>query len=51
VTHTLLGSYLVQAVVGDYDPAEHSDPSYLKDFTFAPGQDSEMEQKVMELHK
>ncbi|XP_015124223.1 uncharacterized protein LOC107046192 isoform X1 [Diachasma alloeum] len=62
VTHALLGSYLVQSEVGDYDPKEHGDtgvddndsnyiPTYLKDFKFAPNQTPELFRKVMELHK
>ncbi|CAG5108261.1 Similar to cora: Protein 4.1 homolog (Drosophila melanogaster), partial [Cotesia congregata] len=50
VTHALLGSYLVQSEVGDYDPQEHG-RDYLKDFKFAPNQTSELVEKVMDLHK
>lgn len=50
VTHALLGSYLVQSELGDYDPEEHAF-DYLSDFRFAPNQTSELEEKVMELHK
>ncbi|XP_061391417.1 protein 4.1 homolog isoform X2 [Musca vetustissima] len=51
VTHALLGSYLVQSEMGDYDPKEMSDRSYLKDFKIAPNQTTELEDKVMDLHK
>ncbi|XP_055919948.1 protein 4.1 homolog isoform X2 [Eupeodes corollae] len=51
VTHALLGSYLVQSEMGDYDPKEMPDRGYLKDFKIAPNQNSELEQKVMDLHK
>nr|XP_006811148.1 PREDICTED: band 4.1-like protein 3-like isoform X3 [Saccoglossus kowalevskii] len=52
VTHALLGSYIVQAELGDYDPEEHgTDPTYLSDFRFAPNQARELEEKIMELHK
>ncbi|XP_063696113.1 protein 4.1 homolog isoform X2 [Culicoides brevitarsis] len=51
VTHALLGSYLVQSELGDYDPQEHKDRSYLKDFKFAPNQTPELEDKVLDLHK
>lgn len=51
VTHALLGSYLVQSEIGDYDPSEHKDLNYLKDFKFAPNQTPELEEKVMDLHK
>ncbi|XP_012286197.1 uncharacterized protein LOC105702860 isoform X3 [Orussus abietinus] len=50
VTHALLGSYLVQSEVGDYDPEEHG-KTYLKDFKFAPDQTPELVEKVMDLHK
>ncbi|XP_048260743.1 protein 4.1 homolog isoform X4 [Bombus terrestris] len=50
VTHALLGSYLVQSEVGDYDPDEHG-RTYLKDFKFAPNQTPELVEKVMDLHK
>ncbi|KAL1115304.1 hypothetical protein AAG570_007335 [Ranatra chinensis] len=51
VTYALLGSYLVQSELGDYDPDDHADGVYLKEFRFAPNQTPELEQKVMELHK
>ncbi|VVC27853.1 Hypothetical protein CINCED_3A009709 [Cinara cedri] len=52
VTHALLGSYLVQSELGDYDIGEHkNNTDYLKEFKFAPIQTQELEEKVMELHK
>ncbi|KAG3290237.1 erythrocyte membrane protein band 4.1 like 2, transcript variant X10 [Ictidomys tridecemlineatus] len=50
VTHALLGSYTLQAELGDYDPEEHSSID-LSDFQFAPTQTKELEEKVAELHK
>ncbi|KAK7865555.1 hypothetical protein R5R35_010095 [Gryllus longicercus] len=50
VTHALLGSYLVQSEVGDFDAEEHG-RTYLKDFRFAPNQTPELEEKVMDLHR
>lgn len=50
VTHALLGSYTVQAELGDYDPEEHG-PDYVADFRFAPSQTRELEEKVVDLHK
>ncbi|NXA35489.1 E41L2 protein, partial [Eudromia elegans] len=50
VTHALLGSYTVQAELGDHDPEEHRS-DYLSEFQFAPNQTQEMEEKVVELHK
>jgi len=52
VTHALLGSYLVQSELGDYDIDEHkNNTNYLKEFKFAPNQSHELEEKVMELHR
>nr|XP_060609338.1 band 4.1-like protein 2 isoform X6 [Anolis sagrei ordinatus] len=50
VTHALLGSYTLQAELGDYDTEEHNS-DYIGDFQFAPNQTKEMEEKVVELHK
>ncbi|KAJ8275097.1 hypothetical protein COCON_G00097220 [Conger conger] len=50
VTHALLGSYALQAELGDHDPDEHR-LDYISDFQFAPSQTKEMEEKVVELHK
>ncbi|XP_006834731.1 PREDICTED: band 4.1-like protein 2 isoform X2 [Chrysochloris asiatica] len=50
VTHALLGSYTLQAELGDYDPEEH-DHDDLSNFQFAPSQTKELEEKVAELHK
>ncbi|XP_048105530.1 band 4.1-like protein 2 isoform X13 [Alosa alosa] len=50
VTHALLGSYTLQAELGDHDPDEHR-TDYTSDFQFAPNQTREMEEKVVELHK
>nr|XP_015823097.2 band 4.1-like protein 1 isoform X2 [Nothobranchius furzeri] len=49
VTHALLGSYTVQAELGDFDPEEHG-PDYVSEFHFAPNQTRELEERVMELH-
>ncbi|XP_068866875.1 band 4.1-like protein 2 isoform X7 [Aphelocoma coerulescens] len=50
VTHALLGSYTLQAELGDHDPEEHHS-DYISEFQFAPNQTQEMEEKVAELHK
>ncbi|XP_072307974.1 band 4.1-like protein 1 isoform X6 [Eucyclogobius newberryi] len=50
VTHALLGSYTVQAELGDYDHDDHG-PDYVSDFRFAPNQTRELEERVMELHR
>ncbi|XP_077315196.1 band 4.1-like protein 1 isoform X1 [Lithobates pipiens] len=50
VTHALLGSYTVQAELGDYDPEEHHE-NYVSELRFSPNQTRELEERVMELHK
>ncbi|XP_063743573.1 band 4.1-like protein 1 isoform X1 [Eleginops maclovinus] len=50
VTHALLGSYTVQAELGDYEPDEHG-PDYVSEFRFAPNQTRELEERVIELHR
>ncbi|XP_054990212.1 band 4.1-like protein 2 isoform X16 [Sorex araneus] len=50
VTHALLGSYTLQAELGDHDPEQHGS-SNLSDFQFAPTQTKELEEKVAELHR
>ncbi|XP_078139770.1 band 4.1-like protein 1 isoform X5 [Centroberyx gerrardi] len=50
VTHALLGSYAVQAELGDYDHDDHGS-DYVSDFRFAPNQTRELEERVMELHR
>ncbi|XP_077939750.1 band 4.1-like protein 1 isoform X3 [Gasterosteus aculeatus] len=50
VTHALLGSYTVQAELGDYEAEDHG-PDYVSDFRFAPNQTHELEERVMELHR
>ena len=54
VTYGLLGSYLAQAVLGDYDPAEHGcGCNYLRHIQFAPAasQTDELLETVVELHR
>jgi len=52
VTHALLGAYLVQSELGDYDPVEHGVTSdYLREFAFAPHQSDDLLEKIMEIHK
>ncbi|XP_022688314.1 band 4.1-like protein 3 isoform X1 [Varroa jacobsoni] len=50
VTHALLGSCLVQAELGDYDPDEMGS-DYLSSFRLAPNQTPELEEKIVELHR
>ncbi len=52
VTHALLGSYLVQSELGDYDQGEHGTGSeYVRELRLAPNQTPELEEKVSELHR
>ena len=52
VTHALLGAYLVQSELGDYDPVEHGvTADYLREFAFAPHQTDDLLEKIMEIHK
>ncbi|XP_049641114.1 band 4.1-like protein 2 isoform X2 [Suncus etruscus] len=50
VTHALLGSYTLQAELGDYDPEQQGN-SDLSDFHIAPTQSKELEEKMSELHR
>ncbi|XP_078505004.1 band 4.1-like protein 2 isoform X10 [Lissotriton helveticus] len=50
VTHALLGSYTLQAELGDYDPDEHT-IDHINEFQFAPNQTKELEEKVVDLHQ
>ncbi|KAK2508561.1 hypothetical protein MC885_005304 [Smutsia gigantea] len=50
VTHALLGSYAVQAELGDHDAEEHVG-NYVGELRFAPNQTRELEERIMELHK
>uniref|UniRef100_A0A674P836 Protein 4.1 n=1 Tax=Takifugu rubripes TaxID=31033 RepID=A0A674P836_TAKRU len=50
VTLSLLGSYVAQSELGEYDPEVHG-TDYVKDLSLAPGQSKELEEKVMELHR
>jgi len=52
VTHALLGSYAVQADLGDYDVEDHDTGfGYIKDMRFMPGQTEELFDRVADLHK
>ncbi|XP_051266085.1 band 4.1-like protein 2 isoform X13 [Dicentrarchus labrax] len=51
VTHALLGSYTLQAEFGDYEPDQPRPHDYISQRTFAPNQNKEMEEKILELHK
>ncbi|XP_043920468.1 band 4.1-like protein 2 isoform X16 [Protopterus annectens] len=50
VTHALLGSYTLQAELGDYS-ADDQRLESISEFQFAPNQTKELEDKIMELHK
>ncbi|XP_037541719.1 band 4.1-like protein 2 isoform X2 [Nematolebias whitei] len=51
VTHALLGSYTLQAEFGDYEPDQPRPLDFINQLTFAPNQNKEMEEKILELHK
>ena len=49
---SILGAYLVQSELGDYDSEEHGTcVDYLRDFDFAPCQTDDLLGKIMEIHK
>ncbi|CAB0033528.1 unnamed protein product [Trichogramma brassicae] len=45
-----LGAYVVQSELGDYDPRRHS-YGYVSEFRFLANQTSELEARIVELHK
>jgi len=54
VTYSLLGSYLAQSLLGNYDPAEHGTGcDYLRHIQFAPStcQNDELLETIAELHR
>uniref|UniRef100_A0A3P8TLX2 FERM domain-containing protein n=1 Tax=Amphiprion percula TaxID=161767 RepID=A0A3P8TLX2_AMPPE len=51
VTRALLGSYTLQAEFGDHEPDQPRPLDYIGQATFAPNQNKEMEEKILELHK
>lgn len=52
VTQALLGSFLVQSELGDYDPtAQGPGIDYLRQFEFVRSPTDQLLQKIMELHK
>ena len=51
-TYALLGSYTVQAELGDWEHKDYGDTTtYLNDFDFAPSQNAELLEKIAELHR
>ncbi|CAL8363546.1 unnamed protein product [Arctogadus glacialis] len=50
VTLALLGSYALQSELGEYDAETHP-PDYAKSMKLAQGQTTELEEKMMELHR
>ncbi|KAL7058579.1 hypothetical protein AAHC03_013171 [Spirometra sp. Aus1] len=50
VTQALLGSFVAQSEVGDYDPNLHHDTEYLKKFEFVRAPTEQLLQKISELH-
>ena len=51
-TYALLGSYNVQAELGEFDPSDHgSSNDYIRNMSFAPHQNPELLDKIAELHR
>ncbi|CAH8655920.1 unnamed protein product [Schistosoma bovis] len=51
VTQALLGSFMVQAELGDFDPDKHIGLDYLNEFEFVPSPTPQLLKKIVELHK
>ncbi|KAL8586790.1 hypothetical protein ACOMHN_061303 [Nucella lapillus] len=51
LTQAMLGSYCVQADVGDFDHDKHIGINYIRDTSFAPNQTADLLGKITELHK
>ena len=52
MTYSLLGSYVVQSDLGDYDVDEHRHGTdYIRTIQFAPHQTEELLEKIAELHR
>ncbi len=50
VTHALLGAYLAQSELGDYDPVDHGlTVDYIREFDFAPNQSEDLLERIMEV--
>lgn len=43
--------YILQAEFGDYEPDQPRPLDFISQLTFAPNQNKEMEEKMLELHK
>ncbi|XP_067002691.2 FERM domain-containing protein 5 [Anabrus simplex] len=46
----LLGAYIIQSEIGDYDPEEHGD-GYVSEFKLLLKQTPDIEEKMMDIHK
>ena len=52
MTHALLGAYLAQSELGDYDPVDHGlTIDYIREFDFAPNQSEDLLERIMEVRK
>ncbi|KAL8574014.1 hypothetical protein ACOMHN_029461 [Nucella lapillus] len=51
LTQAMLGSYCVQADIGDYESKEHHGTDYVKEIPFVANQTTELLDKIVELHK
>ncbi len=51
MTHALLGAYLAQSELGDYDPVDHGlTIDYIREFDFAPNQSEDLLERIMEVN-
>ena len=52
MTHALLGAYLAQSELGDYDPVDHGlTIDYIREFDFAPNQSEDLLERIMEVRR
>ncbi|KAH8866853.1 Band 4-like protein [Schistosoma japonicum] len=51
ITQALLGSFMVQAELGDFDRDKHIGLDYLHEFEFVPSPTPQLLKKIVELHK
>lgn len=52
MTHALLGVYLAQSELGDYNPVDHGlTIDYIREFDFAPSQSEDLLERIIEGNK
>lgn len=50
-TSALLSAYIAQSELGDFQPGDYTDHTYLKCISFVPHQTEELEKRIMEYHR